>query len=206
MMGADDMPGPNRRRFLGTAAGAGAVVSAVGLTACGSAAPGRPAATGPGLADAVVDAFKTHRLVALGAADSLQNHYDVLGLLLTDPSLPGVVDDIIIEWGNALFQAETGEAAIWDRFGRQVVSVASAFMARNSSVEAGRGGNGTAISSRPGYRPARRPSSWAASARRARRAPRRPLRSGMPRGKHQLAPARYGQDCCQPRRSGQGSG
>lgn len=105
MMSADDMPGPNRRRFLGTAAGAGAVVSAVGLTACGSAAPGRPAATGPGLADAVVDAFKTHRLVALGAADSLQNHYDVLGLLLTDPRLPGVVDDIIIEWGNALYQA-----------------------------------------------------------------------------------------------------
>jgi hypothetical protein len=47
-----------------------------------------------------------------------------------------------VEWPDQpllipLVDAETGEAAIWDRFGRQVVSVASAFMARNSSVEAG---------------------------------------------------------------------
>jgi len=37
-------------------------------------------------------------------SDSLQNHYDVLGLLLTDPRLPGMVDDIIVEWGNPLYQ------------------------------------------------------------------------------------------------------
>ena len=50
------------------------------------------------------EAFNAHRLVALGAADSLQNHYDVLGLLLSDPRLPGAVDDIIVEWGNPLYQ------------------------------------------------------------------------------------------------------
>jgi hypothetical protein len=66
--------------------------------------PCPPGSNRPRLADVVLEAFKTHRLVALGAADSLQNHYDVLGLLLTDPRLPGVVGDIVVEWGNALYQ------------------------------------------------------------------------------------------------------
>ena len=83
----------SRRRFVTTAAAGAGAVSAVGLTA-----GFRPGAAGSGrglsVADAVADAFKAHRLVALGAADSLQNHYDALMLLLADPRLPGLVDDI----------------------------------------------------------------------------------------------------------------
>src|SRR5487761_826057 len=101
-MSAHDLPEVSRRRFI-NAAGAGlGAACATGLTAaCGSAASNDPAASDSrGFTDAVLEAFNAHRLVALGAADSLQNHYDVLGLLLSDPRLPGVVDDIIIEWGN----------------------------------------------------------------------------------------------------------
>lgn len=103
-MSAHHAPGLSRRRFLNAVAGMGAAASTVGLTACTSSGPARPAATGSSLADAVLEAFKTHRLVALGAADSLQNHYDALERLLADPRLPGVAGDIIVEWGNALYQ------------------------------------------------------------------------------------------------------
>ncbi len=60
-MSAHRKPGLSRRRFLNAAAGTGA--SAAGLTACTSSGPVRPAATGRGLADVVLGAFKTHRLV-----------------------------------------------------------------------------------------------------------------------------------------------
>ena len=59
---------------------------------------------GRDLADAVLEAFQTHRLVGLGEAHNLQNHHDALTLLLTDPRLPAVVDDIVVEFGNALYQ------------------------------------------------------------------------------------------------------
>jgi hypothetical protein len=95
----------NRRKFLGASA-AGAA-SVVGLAACGNgsraASAVAPSARG-GLADAVFDAFKTHRLVGIGETHGLQNHHDVLDLLLTDPRLPNIVDDIVIEFGNALYQ------------------------------------------------------------------------------------------------------
>ncbi len=34
----------------------------------------------------------------------MQTHGDALALLLSDPRLPGVVDDIVVEFGNALYQ------------------------------------------------------------------------------------------------------
>lgn len=105
-MSAHDLPEISRRRFI-NAAGAGlGAACATGLTAaCASAASNGPATSASrGFTDAVLRALSAHRLVALGAADSLQNHYDVLGLLLSDPRLPGVADDIIIEWGNPLYQ------------------------------------------------------------------------------------------------------
>jgi hypothetical protein len=34
-----------------------------------------------------------------------QNHHDTLQALITDPRLPGVVDDIVVEFGNALYQS-----------------------------------------------------------------------------------------------------
>ena len=96
----------SRRTFMrSSAAGLGAA-SITGLTsACTSPARGSESSAGRGLADVVFEAFKTHRLVGVAETDdSLQNHHDVLTMLLTDPRLPEVVDDIVVEFGNALYQ------------------------------------------------------------------------------------------------------
>jgi hypothetical protein len=104
-MSTDDITRLNRRRFLG--ASVTATVSIGGLAACGGRSPAQ-AAAGPStdgrLADVVFDAFKTHRLVGIGETHGLQNHHDLLDALLNDPRLPGVIDDIVIEFGNALYQ------------------------------------------------------------------------------------------------------
>ncbi|MGH2885593.1 MAG: hypothetical protein ACRDPA_23320, partial [Solirubrobacteraceae bacterium] len=106
-MSAHHMPGVNRRGFVkASAAGLGAA-SVAGLAAPwavpGASAAGTRSAS-QDVADAVLEAFKTHRLVGLGEAHGLQNHYDALGLLLSDPRVPEVVDDIVIEFANALYQ------------------------------------------------------------------------------------------------------
>jgi hypothetical protein len=95
----------NRRRFLG--ASAVAAVSVAGLGACGSESTARATAdpsTDGRLADVVFEAFKTHRVVGIGETHGLQNHHDLLDALLNDPRLPEVIDDIVIEFGNALYQ------------------------------------------------------------------------------------------------------
>lgn len=102
-MTTHDKLGTTRRRFITTAAAGLAAASASGLAAS-SAGGSEPPAAGSGLADAVLEAFKTHRLVGLGEIHDLQNHGDALALLLSDPRLPGVVDDIVLEFGNALYQ------------------------------------------------------------------------------------------------------
>jgi hypothetical protein len=101
-MSAPDGPALSRRRVLTAAAGLGAA-SAAGLTASCTGGP-RPAAAARPLADAVLEAFKTHRLVGLGEIHGLQTHGDALALLLSDPRLGGVVDDVVVEFGNALYQ------------------------------------------------------------------------------------------------------
>lgn len=42
--------------------------------------------------------------LAIGEAHNLQNHHDALETLLTDPRLPGLVDDIVVEFGDAFYQ------------------------------------------------------------------------------------------------------
>src|ERR1022692_2050048 len=56
------------------------------------------------LADTVLEAFKTHRLPGIGEKHRPQNTHHRRGMLLADPRLPEVVDDIIVEFGNALYQ------------------------------------------------------------------------------------------------------
>jgi hypothetical protein len=56
------------------------------------------------LADTVLEAFTRHRLVGVGESHGLQNHHDALQMLLTDRRLPGVVDDVVVEFGNARYQ------------------------------------------------------------------------------------------------------
>jgi hypothetical protein len=60
--------------------------------------------SGGGLSDWVLAAFGRHRLVALGEAHDSQEEHDLLHTLISDPRLPGVVNDIVVEFGNALYQ------------------------------------------------------------------------------------------------------
>lgn len=96
--------GLNRRRFI-AAAGAGlggASVAALAAACSGSNRAQRQPVSK--LTGTVLEAFKSHRLVGLGESHDLQNHHDVVEMLLNDPRLPDVIDDIVVEFGNALYQ------------------------------------------------------------------------------------------------------
>ena len=109
-MSVRDAPDVSRRRFMNAAAAGLGAASVTGLAAACSSTDGKAGSTAPGtapgrdIADAVLEAFRTHRLVGIGEAHGLQNHHDALTLLLTDPRIPEVVNDIVVEFGNALYQ------------------------------------------------------------------------------------------------------
>ncbi|GAB3150988.1 ChaN family lipoprotein [Microbispora hainanensis] len=92
-------PQLTRRRFLAVT---GASAAAGGLLTTSSTAS-TDAAT-PDLTRAVLAAFKRHQLVAIGESHGQQEHGDAQQMLLADPRLPQVVDDIVVEFGNALHQ------------------------------------------------------------------------------------------------------
>jgi hypothetical protein len=54
--------------------------------------------------DVVLDALDTRQLVALGEFHLCQEYHDFLQALLLHPELPAKVDDIVVEFGNALYQ------------------------------------------------------------------------------------------------------
>lgn len=96
-------PGMSRRRLIGAcAAGLGAACVTGSTRPASAAEGGQPAA--PDLAATVFGAFRRHRLVAIGEYHGLQEHHDALVTLLTDPRLPGLADDVVIEFGNSLHQ------------------------------------------------------------------------------------------------------
>jgi hypothetical protein len=100
-------PGMSRRRVLTASAGTAAAAAAGGLVArqyVASATPSSAAPGASGLIETVLEAFGTYRLVGLGESHQLQEHHDLLQTLLADPRLPEVVDDIVVEFGNALYQ------------------------------------------------------------------------------------------------------
>jgi hypothetical protein len=113
-MTASNPPIMTRRRLIATTATIGAA-SAAGIVTPGamtdaSAADGADGPGDPrsgGLVDAVLAALRKHRLVAIGEGGThgLQEHHDALTMLLTDPRLPELVDDVVVEFGNALYQA-----------------------------------------------------------------------------------------------------
>lgn len=83
-----------------------AVAGAVGVAGLGLA-PTANAATDScprPFADAVIAALRKHRIVAVGEIHGQQEHYDAAQTLLFDPRLPDLVDDIVVEFGNALYQ------------------------------------------------------------------------------------------------------
>jgi len=54
--------------------------------------------------DAVVDAFKTHDIVMLGEAHGNKQEYAWLRSLIADSAFADRVDDIVMEFGNSLYQ------------------------------------------------------------------------------------------------------
>jgi hypothetical protein len=99
--------GMSRRKLLAASAAGAAAAAAGGMLAPASASSAGPSGTAPaagGLTDAVLQALQTHQLVGLGDLHQLQEHHDVLQALLADPRLPELVDDIVVEIGNALYQ------------------------------------------------------------------------------------------------------
>ncbi|MGW2217465.1 hypothetical protein ACWCSD_20965 [Nonomuraea sp. NPDC001684] len=120
-------PRLTRRRFLavtgaGTAAGGLLTTSSTAGSTAGSKGTGEVSARG--LTQAVLSAFEHHRLVAVGESHGQQEHGDAQQMLLTDPRLPDVVDDIVVEFGNALYQPVIDRfvagAAVEDHVLRQV--------------------------------------------------------------------------------------
>ncbi|GAB3399111.1 hypothetical protein [Flindersiella endophytica] len=88
----------------------GFAVASTAVVAASMLGPGKrsaEASTRRSFADAVLSAFDRHRLVALGEGGThgLQEHFDALTILLADPRTPDVVDDMVVEFGNARHQA-----------------------------------------------------------------------------------------------------
>jgi len=78
----------------------------------------------------VLAAFKRHQLVAVGETHGQQEHGDAQQTLLADPRLPQVVDDIVVEFGNSLYQP------LMDRFvaGPAVNNLELRLVWRNTTV------------------------------------------------------------------------
>jgi hypothetical protein len=97
--------GVSRRGFLLTS-GAGIATALAGSSLPETAIGANAVAGTPWshLTDGVLDAFKQHRVVALGEAHELQEFHDAVLLLLTDQRIQDTVDAIVVEFGNALYQ------------------------------------------------------------------------------------------------------
>ena len=94
----------SRRGFM-TASAVGIGATLAGLAPNPSEATAGATSTGTvSVSDAVLQAFKTHRLVGFGEAHGLQEHHDALQRLIMDPRIADGVDDIVIEFANALYQ------------------------------------------------------------------------------------------------------
>ena len=63
-----------------------------------------PRASGVPAADAVVEAFRDHRVVAVGEYHGSTAEHEFLRDLLGDPRLAGVIDDVAVEFGSARHQ------------------------------------------------------------------------------------------------------
>jgi len=107
-MRADGLAGQSRRGFINAGVGAASLAGSTAACSGGSGRAGSPragrASAGGELTEAVLAAFRTHRLVGIGEVHNLQQHHDLLETLVVDPRLPDVVDDIVVEFGNARYQ------------------------------------------------------------------------------------------------------
>jgi hypothetical protein len=54
--------------------------------------------------EALIRAFEKSRLVAVGETHQVQELHDFIGGLIRHPDFPSNANDIVVEWGNALYQ------------------------------------------------------------------------------------------------------
>jgi hypothetical protein len=110
-----DAPRLSRRVLLRqTSALAAAGLLAGGVRGAAAESPAQtPAATPSGVDgellpidpfQAMLDAMDRYPLVGLGEHHKLQEFHDFLAALLLDLRFPGRVDDVVVEFGNALYQ------------------------------------------------------------------------------------------------------
>src|SRR5215470_15549446 len=107
--------------------------------------PGQPCVVISGSASSCGE---THRLVGLGEWHGFQEHHDALGILFTDPRLPDVVDDILVEFGDAFYQP------MMDKF--MVRGLPSAGPGTAATTSAGQPRHSQSRSTRPGHPTGRR--------------------------------------------------
>ena len=92
---------PTRRRVLAVLAVLAATIAAIAPTTPAIAAPPAADAT----ASALLDAFATHQIVALGQVHDLRQEDDFILDVLHHPRFADTVDSIVVEFGNARFQS-----------------------------------------------------------------------------------------------------
>ena len=90
-----------RRRVPALLAVAAAAIAAIAPTTPAIAAPTPADAT----ASALLDAFATHQIVALGQVHDLRQEDDFILDLLHHPRFAATVDSIVVEFGNARYQS-----------------------------------------------------------------------------------------------------
>ena len=90
-----------RRRVPALLAVAAAAIAAIATTTPALAAPTPADAT----ASALLDAFATHQIVALGQVHDLRQEDDFILDLLHHPRFAATIDSIVVEFGNARFQS-----------------------------------------------------------------------------------------------------
>src|SRR5215211_5909258 len=91
---------PTRRRMLAVLAVLAATIAAIAPATPAIAAP--PAAA---TASALLDAFATHQIVALGQVHDLRQEDDFILDLLRHPRFAATDDSIVVEFGNARYQS-----------------------------------------------------------------------------------------------------
>lgn len=93
--------------FIRLSLGAAAASSLLLITSISGAAlldnGRRPAQPGPAI-DGVLEASRSVPLVVMGEAHGLQQQHDLLLSLIRDPRFPERFDDIVVEFGNGLYQ------------------------------------------------------------------------------------------------------
>ena len=88
-------------RFMVVAAG---LTLTVVCRADGASSRQRPAARPVDAVAAILDAFHTHPIVALDEEHADERSHAFRLTLIRDPRLPFVVNDVVVEFGNALHQ------------------------------------------------------------------------------------------------------